>query len=249
MAPPPIYSYERRDFRSLTPTLRLLFPVADLIDVAAGGGYRVFVFKSDRSFDFQAPTASLDLRWARETADGAADWEATVRGTFERRTFDGHPLVAACGACLPVSGTGTRVDEFATGAFELSRTGRVLLGAGYALHVNRSNSVGETVMRHFVTARLAGALPFDLYLAAHLELLFARYADHVVVAQTDIAGRPFASIDDENRNNLRVDLSRNLTDRLQLIARYTYYANESGSGDVTYRRQTALLSLAFTLEE
>ena len=256
-APPPVYSYERRDFRSLTPTLRYLHALGVHADLGLGGGYRVFVFKSDHSYDFQAPTASLDLRWVTESSDGAADWEATLRGTFERRVFDGHPFVAApgsCGAsdtCPPITGSGTRVDDFTTGTLEIARTGRVLVGVGYALHVNRSNSFGETVTRHFVTARFAAALPFDVFLALHAELLFAHYADNVVVAETDIAtaGRAFVSIEDENRNSARLDLSRNLTDRLQLLARYTYYANELGAGDVTYRRQTALVSLAFTIEK
>ena len=127
----------------------------------------------------------------------------------------------------------------------------MLLGAGYALHVNLSNSFGETVTRHFVTARFAAALPLDLFVSARAEILFARYADEVVVAQAEgaAAGRAFVSIEDENRNNARVELSRGLGDRLQLIARYTFYANELGSGDVTYRRQTALLSLAFLFEK
>jgi hypothetical protein len=248
----PVYSYDRRDFRSLTPTLRLVGAVADHAELGVGGGYRVFVFKPDRSFDFQAPTASLDLRWARETEDGGADWEATFRAAYERRAFDGRPFVSdpSCPTCPPISGDGTRLDHFVTGALDLARTGRVLVGGGYALHVNRSNSFGETVTRHFVTAHFAAALPLDLYLALRAEILFARYGDHVVVAQTtDTAGRTFVSIEDENRNSARVDLSRNLTDRLQLIARYTFYSNELGAGDVTYRRQTALLSIAFTLEK
>jgi hypothetical protein len=249
----PVYSYDRRDFRSLTPTLRLGSAVGGHAELGVGGGYRVFVFKPDRSFDFQAPTASLDLRWARETEDGGADWETTFRAAYERRAFDGHPFVpdATCPTCPPISGTGTRLDHFVTGALDVARTGRVLLGAGYALHVNRSNSFGETVTRHFVTAHFAAALPLDLYLALRAEILFARYGDHVIVAQqtSDPAGRTFVSIEDENRNSARVDLSRNLTDRVQLIARYTFYSNELGAGDVTYRRQTALLSLAFTLEK
>ena len=253
-APPPVYGYDRRDFRSLTPALRASVALGEQAELGVGAGYRVFVFKPDRSFDFQAPTASLDLRWARETENGGAEWEAAFRGAYERRAFDSAPYVepicpTTTGACPPVGGTGTRLDHFVTGAVDLSRTGRVLLGAGYALHVNRSNSFGETVLRHFVTAHFAAALPFELYLALRAEILVARYADHVIVAQADDVGRTFVSIEDENRNNVRVDVSRNLTERLQLIARYTFYSNELGAGDVTYRRQTALLSLAFTMEK
>ncbi len=217
-------------------------------------GLRDFVLKPDRSYDIQAPTASVDLRRARETEDGAADWEAAIRGAYERRAFDGAPFVeppcpTVTSTCPPVPGTGSRLDHFVTGAADVSRAGRVLLGAGYAVHVNRSNSFGETVLRHFFTAHVAAALPLDLYVALRAEILFARYADHVVVAQADSVGRTFVSIEDENRNNVRVDLSRNLSERLQLIARYTYYANELGANDVSYRRQTALISLAFPIEK
>jgi hypothetical protein len=245
---------DRRDFRSLTPTLRLAHTLGDHAEIGVAGGYRAFVFKPDRSFDFQAPTAGLDLRWARETEDGGADWEATFRAAYERRAFDGAPYVEptcpdpTSGGCPPVSGTGARLDHFVTGALDVTRTGAVLAGLGYALHVNRSNSYGETVTRHFVTARLGAALPLELYLAVRAEILVARYADRVYVAETD-AARPFTTIEDENRNSVRVDLSRSLGDRLQLIARYTFYSNELGAGDVTYRRQTALLSLAFTVEK
>jgi hypothetical protein len=253
-AAPPVYAFDRRDFRSITPTVRLLAAVSEHAELGVGGGYRFFVFKPDHTYDFQAPSASVDLRWTRETEDGAADWEAAFRGAYERRAFASAPFVEpACmggGICPPVAGAGTRLDHFATGAVDVSRTGRVLIGAGYALHLNLSNSFGETVLRHFFTAHFAAALPLELYLALRVEILFARYADHVVIAQADTVGRTFVSIEDENRNNARVDLSRNLTDRLQLIARYTYYANELGTGNVvSYRRQTALLSLAFQIDK
>jgi hypothetical protein len=251
-----IDSPERRDFRSLTPTLRLSRATGNL-EAGVAGGYRLFVFKPDHTFDFQAPTAAFDLRWARETADGAADWEASFRAVYERRGFPSLAFVDAHGACPtnpvcpPTSGTELRVDHFMIGGVDVSRTGTVLIGAGYALHLNLSNSFGETVTRHFVTARFAAALPLDFYLAGRVEVLVARYADNVIIAMADVAaaGRPFVSIEDENRNNARVELSRNLGEHLQLVARYTFYANELGSGDVSYRRHTALLSLAFTLEK
>ena len=42
---------------------------------------------------------------------------------------------------------------------DVTRTGRVLLGAGYAFHHNDSNSFGETLIRHIAIARVAAALP------------------------------------------------------------------------------------------
>lgn len=250
----PNFGIDRRDFRSFTPTLRLARTFGDSVDAGVGGGYRLFVFKPDHSFDFQAPTAVLDARWARETADGAAEWDVSVRASYERRFYSGRQLVetTACTPqpCPPTTGLDLRRDHFLTSALDVSRTGRVLLGAGYGLFVNRSNSFGETVLRHFLTARFAAALPLELYLAARVEILVARYADPQFLAPGPMAGSPFVSIEDENRNSARVELSRNFGERLQLIARYTFYANElQRDTNVNYRRQTALLSLAFTLEK
>ena len=99
---------------------------------------------------------------------------------------------------------------------ELTRTGRVLLTLGYAFHYNESNSFGETLIRHFAFARFATALPCAFYLAARADLLFAFYRDPIPVAQTTdtsqmAGGKQFATIEDENRSSLRVDLSRDIT--------------------------------------
>jgi hypothetical protein len=237
---------QRRDFRSLTPSLRFAHTVGARADLGITVGYRFFVFKSDGTLDFQSPTAAVDLRWARESADGGADWEAGLGAAFERRSFTGAPCVDL--ACQTF-GPGTRLDNFFIAHTELTHTGRVLLGGGYAFHLNESNSFGETVQRHFFVARLGAALPLDIFLAARAEILIAFYAQPVALALSDSAGRSYLSIEDENRSNVRVDLSRNLTEHLQLIARYTFYANEITASAVSYRRQTALLSLAFTFEK
>ncbi len=253
----PLASSDRRDFRSFTPALRLTRTFGDSIVGALGGGYRLFVYKPDHSFDFQAPMALLETRWARETADGAADWELSLRGSYEHRAFGGRQLQDAQNMCMtapncpPTTGTEMRVDHYVTGVLDLARTGRVLLGGGYGASFNDSNSYGETVLRHFLTARFAAALPLDFYFAARIEVVFARYSDKVYLAAitTPDAGRPYSTIEDENRNSARAELSRNLGDRLQLVARYTFYANELKShSDVTYRRQTALLFLSYALE-
>ena len=137
---------------------------------------------------------------------------------------------------------------------ELTRTGRVLLTLGYAFHYNASNSFGETLIRHIGFARVATALPFAFYLAARADLLFAFYRDPIPVAQTIdtsqmVGGKQFATIEDENRSSVRVDLSRDITAPLRAILRYTFYANELGGNSGTYRRHTLLLSLAFTYEK
>jgi hypothetical protein len=249
---------ERRDFRSLTPALQLTWAAAEHLDISVTGGYRWFVFKPDRDFDFQAPTAGLELRWVRQP-DSGADWEATLGATYESRTFGGPALTIDCPASLrgriplglACSGPDTRRDTFVVGHLELTRVGRVLAGLGYALQDNLSNSYGETVIRHAFSARFALRLPCRLMVAARGDLLFAFYTQHQPIGQvTILAATTVESIDSENRSTVRVDLSRDLTDRLRLLARYTFYANELGTdSNLSYRRQTALLSLLMTMDK
>jgi hypothetical protein len=244
---------ERRDFRSLAPTLELRTGLSDRVEIGLAGGYRWLLFKPDRNFSFDGPTAALNLRWLYDTETGA-DWEARAGAALEHRSFGGPAQVGMCPPySLPCAGLVTRVDDFVMAQAEVTRTGRVLLGAGYAFHHNASNSFGETLIRHIAIARIAAALPLRLYLAARADLLFAFYRDPIPLAQTDMmqmtAGKPYVTIEDENRSSVRVDLSRDIGDRLRALLRYTFYANELGGNSGIYRRHTLLLSLAFVFEK
>ncbi|HEX3693804.1 MAG TPA: hypothetical protein VH374_00335 [Polyangia bacterium] len=249
---------QRGDFRSLAPTARLARALGAGADVALSGGYRWLVFKPNPDYTFAGPTGALDLRWVNEDPDAGVDWELGGGVGYERRQFDGHALVkgTCTGAtlglmCPPTPNTvgTTRLDDLYSGHAEITRTGAVLLGLGYVLQWNQSNSIGETLQRHFLSLRLAAALPLGIYVAARGELLIARYADPVVLAAGTGTQSYYPDIDRENRSSLRVELSRTLTDNLQLIARYTVYVNELGDSVGRYHRQTALLCLAFTAEK
>jgi hypothetical protein len=244
---------ERRDFRSLAPGLQLGRALGDTLDLSVGAGYRLFVFKADRSYDFTAPTAGVDLRWApgAQSLEDGADWDIGAGAAFERRDFAGTALVACdppSPTGLPCPGTEGRLDHFVLGHAEVTRTGRVLTSAGYALHYNSSNSYGESVTRHFAILRFAASLPLAVYLTARADLLFARYSVPVTVGQAS-TGNAYVSIEDENRSSFRLDLARDFGARVRAFARYTLYANELGSDSLTYRRHTVLLSLAFLLEK
>jgi hypothetical protein len=213
------------------------------------------LFKPDRDFDFQGPTAGVNLRWLFDN-EGGADWEASAGAAVEYRRFGGPAHVGNCPTQdqLPCAGADTRADDLVMAQADVTRTGRVLLGAGYAFHHNGSNSFGETLIRHIAIARVATALPLGLYLAARADLSFVSYRDSVPVARAAnttpmVAGKPYVTIEDENRSSVRADLSRDITERVSAMLRYTLYANELGSSGGKYRRHTLLLSLAFTLDK
>jgi len=230
---------EARDFRSVVPSLRALQGVGEGATLGLSAGYRWFVYKPLRDYDFQAPVLTLEHRYARETGDGAAEWALASALSAELRRFAG-PRLGSNGA----DPSGARhVDQFFTGQIELTRTGAVLLGAGYALQWNRSNSHGEGLLRHIGSLRFAASLPLGLYLAARGELVLLSYHDQLPLL-TDPSGQVSASIEEETRSEVRAELSRDLTARLQLVGRYAFYANAVGQGQ--YRRQTATLSLVWS---
>ena len=244
---------ERRDFRSLAPTLELRTGLSESLDLGVTAGYRSLLFKPDRDFDFDGPTAGVNLRWLYDTESGA-DWEAHAGAALEHRGFAGPAHVGNCPPDgLPCPGFEARTDSFLMAQADVTRIGRILLGAGYAFHHNGSNSFGETLLRHIAYARIATALPMGLYVAARADLSFVFYRDSIPVARANmtqmLAGKPFVNIEDENRSSVRVDLSRDIGDRLRGLLRYTLYANELGSSGGTYRRHTLLLNLAFVFEK
>ncbi|HEY7373528.1 MAG TPA: hypothetical protein VIF57_15315 [Polyangia bacterium] len=252
-APPGDPAGERRDFRSLGPALELRTAPSERTDLGVAAGYRSLVFKPDRDFDFDGPTAALNLRWLHDAEEGA-DWELHAGGAFEHRRFGGPVQVGNCPTTngLPCPGTATRVDDFLMAQTEVTRTGRLLLGLGYAFQHNGSNSFGETLIRHIATARIATALPLGFYLAARADLLFVSYREAVPlarIAMQGVGGTPYASIEEENRSSARVDLSRDVGARVRALLRYTFYANELGNNIGEYRRHTLLLSLSFSFEK
>ena len=269
-------SGDPRDFRSLAPTLRVQRAIENAGTLALGAGYRWFVYKPNRDYDFRAPVLSLEYHFSHETTDGGADWDLGAGGGVELRGFAGPRFIlqpAGCAATDCVTApdpTGARHDDrFYSGHVEVTRTGRVLVGAGYAIQSNRSNSTGESVLFHVGSVRFAAPLPLGVYLAARTELVYAAYPDPIasVVGPT---GRASATIEDENRSHIRAELSRDIGVHLQLVARYSLYVNAlnqratpvmitggvappiptdiPGPSPGRYQRQTATLSVVYSID-
>jgi hypothetical protein len=240
-----------RDFRSLSPTLRIARAMGPSSSLAFASGYRWFVYKPLPAYDFDAPVLTVEYQYTHETLDGAAEWDATAAAGVELRNFRGTRLVpqspcpaAPCTAVPDPRGDG-HTDQFVGGRLDITRTGRMLVGGGYSLQWNRSNSYSETLLRHAATVRLTAPLPFGLYLAARAEVVLVLYPDRAAFPAGP-SGQLLATIEDENRTQLRAELSRDLTRRLQLVLRYSLYVNAIGQN--SYQRQTSTLALAFSLD-
>ena len=69
------------------------------------------MFKPDRNFDFDGPTAGVNLRWLYDAEEGA-DWEARAGAALEDRRFGGPAHVGMRPPDgLPCPGTVRRNDH------------------------------------------------------------------------------------------------------------------------------------------
>jgi hypothetical protein len=239
---------DRRDFRSLTPTLRIEQGFAKAAQLTLGGGYRWFTFKSDDDFGFAGPTTFLTARqvFPGNLERGEADWEWTAGASLEWRSFAGLACTnVECTAESPPQ----RLDRFWIGHIELARTTTFLLGAGAAFHLNQSNSYGDGLVRGVFHLRAVVPLPWALSLSSRADLVATHYWTSQVLAQEVLAqgqkaGTPLVSIEDESRSTLRIEVARPLAQGFEIGARYVLYTSFPSRGSVDYRRQTALLYLA-----
>jgi hypothetical protein len=237
---------ERRDFRSGAPLLRLDVALGQGGRLSAGGGYRLFTYKPDATFDFSGPTALLDYRHLWPGADpDAAEWELGAGVSGEARGFSGARCISQ--DCPLTPPPAARRDRFVVAHLDAARTGDFLAGAGLAAHLNLSNSYGETLARGLVHVRAVVLLPLELSLSGRAELVLTGYREAVPLARNTMTGNPLVSIEDESRSTVRLELIRPLGKHVDLGARYTLYSNEIASSPVRYRRQTGLIFVALIL--
>jgi hypothetical protein len=235
-----------RDFRSLTPALRLDQTLGAFGQLSIGAGYRWFTYKPEPDFDFGGPTFfALYRHLVPAEEPGAADWEWSGGLSAEVRRFAGVRCTGI-DACPGPPTAGQRRDQFFVAHLEATRTGTFLAGAGLAADGNASNSYGEAVIRGLVHVRAVVSLPGDVLLSGRAELVAARYRDAVPLARSMVPGTPQTTIEDERRSTLRLEAVRPLSRHVDLGVRYTFHTNEIAAGPVRFRRQTFLLFVAVT---
>ncbi|HWE29052.1 MAG TPA: hypothetical protein VHB97_13685, partial [Polyangia bacterium] len=262
----PIAPFRARDFRSGSALARIYF-VDPLGEVALSGGYRGFQYKPDPYFDFQAAQATA-YAVARLVFGNNGDHEVDVAATyhFERRWFAGTlerfeqdaaplpgmtPPMPPCAYGQPiqdrclVAGDEPRADWFHETGLELTYVGPVLVGVGYGLQLNRSNSFGQSLVRHIVTFKLAYRLPWSLYATVKAQLYTSVYLDPVLLDRA-FNTQTFITIEDENRNNVIVDIERPIGNGgLAVNARYSVFTNELTASPVSFLRQVVYLGLTY----
>ncbi len=235
-----------QDFRTGSAAATLTLRTEDDHRLEAAAGARFFVYKPNGEFDFTG--AQLGATLARRVRLGEGDDELTyaLGYTMSQRAFSGQALANQCSPgetimvkCLYVT-TLPRADLFHDAAVEVTWTRAFILGLRYSLQVNDSNSFGQSLVRHRVELSGTTELFADLYLNAKVILIVNQYLDALLLGG-DVG--TFTTIEDEARNAVILHLTRDVSERVTLEARYAYYANPFASRELAYRRQTFYLGM------
>nr|HEX4312643.1 hypothetical protein [Kofleriaceae bacterium] len=215
------------------------------LTLAVGG--RDFEYKPLPEFSWSGPVANarLDLVLS-QTEDHTRSIELAVTSGFEARSYNDDALVIA--PCMTGSPQGevctapttfTRRDRFEHIGADVTFVGRRIVTVGYQLGFIDSNSFGQSLIRHRITASATSELPWQLYGTLLATLQLDQYPDGLVLlnAETD----QVRNLEDESRSSLQLRLARHVSDAWSIEMRAAVWRDLGDTqGDEFHR---TLLSL------
>ncbi len=243
-----------RSFRTSEGELSLTLPSEDEDRVSLVAGIRDFVYKPDADFDWQGEHLGLrfaTLFWLGDPdKDEAASVDLRAEYRVGMRDYRGAAFRNTCGAdamvvpsCFsPIAEKRSDLNHFLV--VEGRYTGAHMFSLLYAAEVIDSNSYGQASVRHRVEAGVTTEAPGKIFLTGKAVVRFNRFIDPLLLAR-DVQSQTFVSIEDENRNSLRLDIARDMGENWGLEARLSLYSNEFATEVVSFRRQTAYLGALY----
>ena len=168
---------------------------------------------------------------------------------FSANRFRGNALGDFCGAdavepsCVIQTGRPRRDFRHSVRA-GVTYTGNQIVSLLYQFHWVDSNSFGYSSMRHQVELSMSSQLPAQLIGTLKGVVVYNMFLDPFLIAR-DVQTQDFVAIDDESRNGLIVQLSRDFGDAMTIEARYAIYSNEFATKHVSFRRQVAFLGASY----
>jgi hypothetical protein len=226
----------------------------DHLTLAVGG--RDFVYKPEPShvYDWSGPTASgrLDLTlWQPPAKTKSLELAAAVGVEIRNYPSNSFALVNTCPTGAPPSPTCSsptdilRRDRYSRAGVELTWVGDLVAAVGYQVGVIDSNSYGQSLVRHRVTASTTGA--FGKTYATLLAILqIDQYIDGLIV-QRDLQHTEFTNVEDENRSSLQLRVARKLSSTWSLEGRAAVWRNlAGGSAELAFHRELVYAGLMYS---
>lgn len=190
-----------------------------------------FIYWPSAEATFGGPEAGLTARYRLDSKH-----TLTLSGEYGARLFS--VPIRPRPEQPPLSGR--RVDQALSASASWSWRGPLALAASYAFQLQGSNSYGETVLRHRLSASAGMRLPWQLFLLAQGSLGLFRYPDGVY-----LSGDLLLLEDDEAQNSLSLRLARPVDEHLDLELTWAVYATQLPGSGLSYLRQVGGVGLTW----
>ncbi len=193
-------------------------------------GYRAFDYFPDSDFSEQGPVFSAALV--------SSPWrKQTIFGSYRLfpQYYQGPQVYFPDG-----STAGQRFDWYHVASAGYSYQGPVVLSITYSFIDDKSNSYGETFLRHRVEVLAGVVLPWELYAVATGALQLTSFPDGLYLSPQLLLLE-----DDDDLDEISVKISRDLGKGFGIEARYGYYRNYLQQNGLTYERQVAYLGVVY----
>ena len=215
------------------------------LTIAVGG--RDFTYKPEPVFSWSGPVANarLDVVLSHND-DRTRSIELATTAGVEARTYNDDALVIApctmgepAGSVCTAPTTFTRRDRYEHAGVELTFVGRRIVTVGYQIGFIDSNSFGQSLIRHRVTASATSELGWHLYGTVLATLQLDQYPDGLVLLNSET--EQVRNLEDESRSSLQLRLARHVTDAWAIEMRAAVWRDLGNTqGDEFHR---TLLSL------
>lgn len=241
-----------RTFRNLAADGLLVLRSENERSLTLGFGVRDFVYKPDHQFDWRGPAASARLElilW--QPASKTKSLELVTTLGFEARTFDGVALINDCPPNAPADPRCSattyipRRDRYQRAGVELTWVGRQVVAIGYQLALIDSNSFGQSLARHRISASATVPATPKLFMTLLATLQLDQYLDGLVVRR-DLQSQEFANIEDENRSSIQLRVGRRLSGEWSVEGRTAIWRNVAGGAmELDFHRELVYFGLVY----
>jgi hypothetical protein len=241
-----------RTFRNLGSDALLVLRSEDRRSLTLAFGIRDFTYKPDSQFDWIGPAASARLEmilWQPASKTKSLELVATLG--FEARGYDGVALIDDCAPNKPPDPSCSantdiqRRDRYQRAGVELTWVGRQVAAIGYQLALIDSNSFGQSLARHRISASATVPASKRVFITLLTILQLDQYLDGLVVRR-DLQTRDFTNVEDENRSSIQVRVGRKLSADWSLEGRAAIWRNLSSADmELDFHRELLYLGLVY----
>lgn len=201
----------------------------DLLRATAEGRLDTLDFPPACLLSYQGPAlrGAVDLY----PIDGL---ELGASGGLAARTYQGRYTGAAIALCSERSDRREDVEPHV--GLHGTYRGSFLVGVELSARFGRSNDDNEDIDRYRASAWATVPLVLDVVLSVQGALQFNRGSSVTATLRPE---------DDENQNSFEIQLARPLLGELDLVARYSVYANEFATAAAAFTRHTVYGGLSY----